>query len=60
MTRKLYPDLGGDALAKRYEKLLKDVQREKGEKPDGFQALDAKAQAAAAAAQETTGTGATP
>jgi hypothetical protein len=31
------------------------VQSEKGEKPDGFQALDAKAQAAAAAAQETTG-----
>ena len=55
MTRKLYPDLGGDGFAKRYEKLLKDVQREKGEKPDGFQALDAKAQAAAAAAQETTG-----
>jgi tetratricopeptide (TPR) repeat protein len=55
MTRKLYPDLGGETFAKRYEQVLKKVQSEKGEKPDGFQALDAKAQAAAAAAQETTG-----
>lgn len=55
MTRKLYPDLGGDAFAKRYERVLKDVQKEQGKKPDGFQALDAKAQPAAPAAQETTG-----
>lgn len=55
MTRKLYPDLGGDALEKQYEKLLRDVQREKGEKPDGFQALDAKARAAAPVPQEAAG-----
>ena len=55
MTRKLYPDLGGDAFAKRYERVLKDVQKEQGKKPDGFQALDAQAQPVAPAAQDTTG-----
>jgi hypothetical protein len=55
MTRKLYPELGGDAFAKRYERVLKDVQKELGKKPDGFQALDAQAQPAAPAVQETTG-----
>ena len=55
MTRKLYPDLGGPAFEKRYEQVLRDVQKEQGKKPDGFQALDAKAQPAAPAAQETTG-----
>jgi hypothetical protein len=48
MTRKLYPDLGGEATAKRYERLLKDVQRERGKQPDGFRALDAQAPQAAA------------
>jgi tetratricopeptide (TPR) repeat protein len=55
MTRKLYPDLGGDAFTKRYERVLRDVQKELGKKPDGFQALDAQAQPATPAVQETTG-----
>ncbi len=50
MTRKLYPDLGGDAFAKRYERLLKEVQRERGQEPVGFAALDQQAQAATQAA----------
>ena len=50
MTRKLYPDLGGDAFAKRYERLLKEVQREQGAEPTGFSALDAQPAAAAPAA----------
>lgn len=50
MTRKLYPDLGGDALAARYEKVLKDVQKRQGAvNPRGFAELDEKAAAAAAA-----------
>jgi hypothetical protein len=40
MTRKLYPDLGGPALEAKFQKLLKDVQRELGEDPRGFAALD--------------------
>lgn len=54
MTRKLYPDLGGDAFAKRYERLLKDVQREQGAEPTGFSALDAQPAAAAPAAVPST------
>ena len=46
MTRKLYPDLGGEAFAKRYERVLKDVQRERGQEPTGFTALDEQARAA--------------
>lgn len=46
MTRKLYPDLGGEAFAKRFERLLKDVQRERGQEPKGFAALDEQARAA--------------
>jgi hypothetical protein len=41
MTRKLYPDLGGPALEKKFEQLLRQVQRELGEaNPRGFAALD--------------------
>ena len=40
ITRKLYPDLGGEAFAKRYERLLKDVQKELGKEPIGFAAFD--------------------
>lgn len=46
MTRKLYPDLGGEAFQKRFEKLLKEIQKEQGVvNPGGFADLDAKAQA---------------
>ncbi len=47
ITRKLYPDLGGDASANRYERLLKEVQKERGKAADGFKALDEQGQAAA-------------
>ena len=50
MTRKLYPDLGGEAFAKRFERLLKDVQRERGQEPKGFAGLDEQARAAVSAA----------
>lgn len=51
MTRKLYPDLGGEAMAARYEKILKDVQKKQGVvTPRGFAALDEQAAAAAALA----------
>jgi hypothetical protein len=41
MTRKLYPDLGGPSMEKRFEQLLKQIQRELGEaNPQGFAALD--------------------
>ncbi|MFM8414791.1 MAG: hypothetical protein ACKOCX_08705, partial [Planctomycetota bacterium] len=53
MTRKLYPDMGGDAFAKRYERLLKEVQREQGEEPTGFSTLDAEPAAAATPNPET-------
>lgn len=46
MTRKLYPDMGGEAFVKRYERLLKDLQREQGKEPTGFSALDAQPAAA--------------
>jgi len=49
ITRKLYPDLGGEASAKRYEKLLKEIQKDRGKTPDGFKTLDEQAQAASAA-----------
>jgi hypothetical protein len=50
MTRKLYPTLGGEAMAARYEKLLKDVQKLQGAvTPRGFAELDEQAAAAAAA-----------
>lgn len=43
MTRKLYPDLGGDAFQHRFEKLLKAIQREQGAAaPGGFAQLDAE------------------
>ena len=39
MTHSSYPDLGGEGFAKRFERILKDVQRELGKQPDGFRAL---------------------
>ena len=51
MTRRLYPDLGGDAMAARYEKVLKDIQKKQGTvNPRGFAELDEQAAAAPAAA----------
>ncbi|MCE9632465.1 MAG: hypothetical protein K8S94_17405 [Planctomycetia bacterium] len=48
MTRKLYPDLGGEAFQKRFEKLLREVQKEQGAaNPGGFSQLDQEAGAAA-------------
>ncbi|MBM4023040.1 MAG: hypothetical protein FJ284_12535 [Planctomycetes bacterium] len=55
MTRKLYPDMGGEAFAKRYERLLKEVQKERGKDPTGFAALDAKAASASPVEQGATG-----
>jgi hypothetical protein len=50
MTRKMYPDLGGPAFQSRFEKQLKDVQKQQGSSnPRGFDELDEKAAAAAAA-----------
>ncbi len=47
MTRKLYPDLGGPALEKKFEQLLRQVQRELGEaNPRGFAAIDEPKRAA--------------
>jgi tetratricopeptide (TPR) repeat protein len=46
MTRKLYPDLGGESFQKRFEKLLKEVQKEQGvANPGGFKQLDEEAAA---------------
>ena len=54
MTRKLNADMGGDAQRGRFEKLLKDIQKQKGSpSPRGFAELDEKAAAAAAAVPAT-------
>jgi hypothetical protein len=47
MTHSSYPDLGGEGFAKRFERILKEVQRELGKQPDGFRALEAQAPQAA-------------
>ena len=48
-TRKLYPELGGEVLQARFEKLLKEIQKEQGAtSPKGFADLDAQAAATAA------------
>lgn len=41
VTRKLYPALGGESTEKRFEKLLKDIQKAQGLPPRGFEELDA-------------------
>lgn len=47
MTRKLYPDLGGPAFARRFENLLKEIQKEQGSaNPGGFKQIDEHAAAA--------------
>ena len=42
VTRKLYPSLGGESTEKRFEKLLKDIQKAQGMPPRGFEELDAQ------------------
>lgn len=47
MTRKLYPDLGGEAIQQRFEKVLKQIQKAQGAaNPGGFKQLDEEAAAA--------------
>jgi hypothetical protein len=53
VTRKLYPALGGESTEKRFEKLLKDIQKAQGMPPRGFEELDAQEAAAKAAAVPT-------
>lgn len=48
MTHSSYPDLGGESFTKRFERILKEVQRELGKQPDGFQALETQPPQAAA------------
>ena len=55
MTRKLYPDLGGEGLTKRFEQVLKEVQQELGEPPSGFPEPDAADKQAALTGSGTTG-----
>jgi hypothetical protein len=53
VTRKMYPDLGGPALAARFETLLKEIQKQQGAtNPRGFAELDEQAAAAPAGAVE--------
>ena len=55
MTRKLYPDLGGEGLTKRFEQVLREVQKDLGEPPSGFSDLDAADKQAALTGSATTG-----
>lgn len=48
ITYKLYPGLGGEAMKKRFDKLLRQVQTARGEEAKGLQAID-EANAAAQA-----------
>jgi hypothetical protein len=42
ITYKLYPGLGGDASRARFEKLLKEIQKERGDpNPPGLAGLEA-------------------
>ena len=50
VTRKLYPALGGESTEKRFEKLLKDIQKAQGLPPRGFEELDEQEAAAKAGA----------
>jgi hypothetical protein len=45
MTRKLYPDLGGTAMQRRFENVLKAAQTALGKPADGFAALETPAPA---------------
>jgi hypothetical protein len=53
-TRKMYPDMGGEASRARFEKLLKDVQKAGGAaSPRGFAELDERSAAAPAPVKAT-------
>jgi predicted nucleic acid-binding Zn-ribbon protein len=55
-TRRLYPDMGGEAMKGRFEKVLKEIQKESGqENPRGFPQLDEEAAQQAAAASAAAG-----
>lgn len=50
MTRKLYPDLGGPVLRRRFEEVLEEIQKEQGAaSPGGFAQLDRESAGATAA-----------
>ena len=55
VTRKLYPSLGGESTQKRFEKLLKEVQKAQGSPPRGFDELDEQEAAAKPVAAATGG-----
>jgi hypothetical protein len=53
-TRKMYPEMGGEASRARFEKLLKDIQKADGKSsPPGFAELDERSAPAPAAAKAT-------
>ena len=55
-TRKLYPDMGGEAMKARFEKILRDIQKESGAaNPGGFSQLDEEAARQAAPAGTAAG-----
>lgn len=56
VTRKLYPTLGGESVQKRFEKLLKEIQKAQGGQPRGFEELDEQEAAAKPVAAVSAGT----
>lgn len=56
VTRKLYPSLGGESTEKRFEKLLKDIQKAQGLPPRGFEEFDEQEAAAKPVAAAAAGT----
>ena len=56
VTRKLYPSLGGESTEKRFEKLLKDIQKVQGLPPRGFEEFDEQEAAAKPVAAAAAGT----
>lgn len=55
-TRRLSPEMGGEAMKARFEKLLKEIQKESGAtNPGGFSQLDEEAAQQAAAAGASAG-----
>lgn len=43
LTYKLYPGLGGTAMRERFDGLLRDIQKARGQPPEGLAAIDATA-----------------
>jgi len=56
VTRKLYPALGGESTEKRFEKLLKEIQKAQGLPQRGFEELDEQGAAAKPVAAAAAGT----